>query len=151
MPPWSDISDSRVPAGETGFLFHFSQVAPGRRADNRLIVPAVLPTVRFAGNPDSSSVVSTASSSLAVNPTQDTLYHGSPEQVFFRYDKARSKCFKTQPPRLRTNHAYRKEHGLPLTYTQSKYNFQHRGLPEMWRRAEVSLAAAELEYAHDLQ
>ncbi|KAG6113310.1 hypothetical protein E4U31_001139 [Claviceps sp. LM219 group G6] len=36
-------------------------------------------------------------------------------------------------------------------HADNNYSFQHRGLPEMWRRAEVSLAAAELEYAHDLQ
>ncbi|KAG5985861.1 hypothetical protein E4U52_000850, partial [Claviceps spartinae] len=35
------------------------QVAPGRRADNRLLVPAALPTVGFAGNPDSSSYENT--------------------------------------------------------------------------------------------
>ncbi|KAG6021598.1 hypothetical protein E4U40_005173 [Claviceps sp. LM458 group G5] len=74
------------------------QIAPGGRADNRLIVPAAFPAASSAFNP--------VDLSSAVNPPAK--------------DKP-NKWYEEQPPGFpRTNEAYRKAHVLP-TYSKNTY------------------------------
>ncbi|KAG6075029.1 hypothetical protein E4U16_003619, partial [Claviceps sp. LM84 group G4] len=111
------------------------QIAPGRRSDGRLIVPAALPAPKFPVNPTSSySAVhsagpcpssadpSSAGPSSAVHSDVHSagfssgevlLRHEAPEAIYKRYREKRELWYKDNP-NAQTNEAFRRAHHWPL-------------------------------------